>query len=271
MQLKKIVGVLFLFLTIGCKQAIVHSIPEDEANRIVSILHEHGIDAFKVLQDPEKNLWNVSVSAGFEGKAWALLTKYKLPREKERRLKDIFGKSKLVSTPLEEKALFLEAIQGELAYTLEQADGVIDARVHIVMPEEKPGEEQTEPPKASVFVEYSGSSPPFTPDEVKKLVSNGLEGLKPQNVAVVFKQSPLVETGKAGRADIVKVGGLIIDRSSLTMLKIYGVVALGIIIGLSVMLYLTSKMNISLKLHIEELQNKLRIAEKKALEQKRAG
>ena len=42
---------------------------------------------------------------------------------------EIFGKGSLVPTPTEERALYVEALSGELARTLESVEGVTSARV----------------------------------------------------------------------------------------------------------------------------------------------
>jgi len=58
------------------------------------------------------------------------------------------------------------------------------------LPENSPlvDKSQWSPTTASVLIKHRGSAPPLTEDEVKSLVARGVEGLQPENVAVVFKR-----------------------------------------------------------------------------------
>jgi type III secretory pathway lipoprotein EscJ len=60
----------------------------------------------------------------------------------------------------------------------------------VVLPENSPllDKAQWSPTTASVLIKHRGSAPPLTEDEVKSLVARGVEGLQPENVAVVFKR-----------------------------------------------------------------------------------
>jgi type III secretory pathway lipoprotein EscJ len=44
------------------------------------------------------------------------------------------------------------------------------------------------PATASVLLRYLGSNPPLREEEVKRLVAHGIEGLHPDNVAVIFNR-----------------------------------------------------------------------------------
>ena len=84
----------------------------------------------------------------------------------------------------------LLGLSGELTRTLKSVTGVVDARVQVVLPENSPllDKAQWSPPTASVLLKHRGSAPPLTEDEIKSLVARGVEGLQPENVAVVFKR-----------------------------------------------------------------------------------
>jgi len=88
----------------------------------------------------------------------------------------------------------LMALSGELSRTLKTVQGVVDARVQIVLPENSPllDKSQWSPTTASVLIRYRGGSLPLSEDEVKKLVARGIEGLQADNVAVVFKRTAAV-------------------------------------------------------------------------------
>jgi type III secretion protein J len=97
----------------------------------------------------------------------------------------------MIPTASEEKARMLLGLSGELTRTIKSVTGVVDARVQVVLPENSPllDKAQWSPPTASVLVKHRGSAPPLTEDEIRNLVARGVEGLQPENVAVVYKRT----------------------------------------------------------------------------------
>ncbi|HUJ75660.1 MAG TPA: hypothetical protein VL359_12405, partial [bacterium] len=90
----------------------------------------------------------------------------------------------------EEKARLLVGLAGELTRTLKSVNGIVDARVQVVLPENSPLLDKSEwnPTTASVLVKYQGAKPPLKEDDIKRLVAKGVEGLKAEDVAVVFNK-----------------------------------------------------------------------------------
>jgi len=82
------------------------------------------------------------------------------------------------------------ALQGEISRTLKSVTGVADARVQVVLPENSPilNKSDWKPTTASVLLKYNWPQPPLREDEVRSLVSKAIEGLAPENVAVVFNR-----------------------------------------------------------------------------------
>lgn len=79
---------------------------------------------------------------------------------------------------------YQRALEGELARTLEAMDGVTDATVHLVLPEEQLFAEQREPASASVLL---ASSRELRADEVETvafLTASAVEGLGPDQVTI---------------------------------------------------------------------------------------
>ncbi|MEM9552940.1 MAG: type III secretion inner membrane ring lipoprotein SctJ [Acidobacteriota bacterium] len=218
---------IVLTLLLGCRADLLHRLPEVEATQILAVLQEHGIEAEKQLDDEEANLWRVTVPRGEATRAFSLLAEYKLPRTSDRRMQDVFSQNKLVLSPVEEQALYLEALQGEIAHTLEAIEGVIDARVHLVRPQRDLAGRPLSQAKASVVIEYqpdAGGLQPIRPREVQALVANAVPDLQAEQVAVVQKASKLVRAegeprGEARGADLVTVGPLLLEASSLSSLR----------------------------------------------------
>ena len=86
-----------------------------------------------------------------------ILSEKSLPRPATRGFEQVFSGDSLIPSATEEKALFLDALQGEIIETLESLDGVISARVHLVLPERDPlNPEAAVEPMAAVALRTEG-------------------------------------------------------------------------------------------------------------------
>lgn len=80
------------------------------------------------------------------------------------------------------------ALGEELSRTISDIDGVLTARVHIVMPDNDPLSRDTVPSAASVFVAYKpGTDVGGLVPQIKMLVANGVAGLSYDKVSVVMR------------------------------------------------------------------------------------
>ena len=68
-------------------------------------------------------------------RAVELLKSQGYPRDKFAKIGEVFQKSGLVSSPTEERIRYMYALSQEIAETLTRIDGVMNARVHIVIPD----------------------------------------------------------------------------------------------------------------------------------------
>ena len=100
---------------------------------------------------------------------------------------EIFDKSYVGVSDFMQKTNHLRALQGELSRTVAELNGVRNARVMIVMPENKLLSSQANiHPTASVFVDTGGNSlPESSVNAIRSLVANSVEGLKIDDVSVV--------------------------------------------------------------------------------------
>jgi flagellar M-ring protein FliF len=102
---------------------------------------------------------------------------------------ELFDKPTFGMSDFMQRANYYRALQGELSRTIRQLDEVANARVLIVVPEDKlfGQETQVQVAKASVFIQLQpGRS--LNDSQVRAirfLVANGVEGLQPERVAVV--------------------------------------------------------------------------------------
>lgn len=187
-----VVGLLSLA---GCTRQLETGLTENDAQQIVVLLRENGINATTELDPTQKKdtaAWLVNVRGQSDTvvRAWKILSENGLPREKVKGLDDVFANAGMIPTAAEEKARLLSGLDGELTRTLDSLPGVVDARVQVVLPDNTPLLDKSEqsPPTASALVQFQGDQPPLKDVEIKSLIAKSIEGLTPENVAVVFKR-----------------------------------------------------------------------------------
>jgi flagellar M-ring protein FliF len=100
---------------------------------------------------------------------------------------EIFDKGQFGLSDFVQRTNYLRAIQGELARTITQLQGVRAARVMIVQPENRLLlTDQGVKPTASVFVDVGGGRLEVEQvNAIRSLVANAVQGLVPDQVAVV--------------------------------------------------------------------------------------
>lgn len=215
-----------LFLA-ACQSDLYTKLTEREANEIVALLIRSGISASRVAAKDGTSTVRVEESSFAD--AVALLNEAGLPRPKFATMGDVFADTKFVSSPIEERARFIYALSQELSKTLSEIDGVIAARVHLVLPKNDPLREDNKPSSASVFIKHdpSISIAPLLP-QIKTLVTNSIEGLTYDKVSVVFVPG---ERGHklANIANNIKISDSASFLSRLNDTQIYIISALGLL------------------------------------------
>ena len=172
-------------LLTGCKETVYTRAGEQSANEVLSALLEAGVDAEKVVAD-EKS-FDIEVGSRDLARALAVMRTHGLPRPHTQTLGDLFKKEGLVSTPAEERVRYIYGVSQELEKTLQQIDGVVQGRVHIVIPANDPLSDVKKPSSASVFVKYRPPADPATLGPlIRSLVMRGIEGLDAEHVSVAF-------------------------------------------------------------------------------------
>jgi type III secretion protein J len=190
-----LLAVCLPFLLVGCARQLETGLTENDAQQIVVLLRENGINATTELDPNQKKgsaAWVVNVRGQSDTvvRAWKILSENGLPREKVKGLDDVFANSGMIPTAAEEKARLISGFDGELTRTLHSLPGVVDARVQVVLPDSSPlmDRSQQPPPTASALIQFHGDELPLKEAEVKDLMAKSVPGLTPENVAVVFKK-----------------------------------------------------------------------------------
>lgn len=128
-------------------------------------------------------------------------------------LKDVFHRGDLVATPTQERAQLVYAIGGELARAMSSIDGILDARVHVVLPESDPLKRRIVPFSVSVFVRHAPEIQinPVLP-QIKKLVADSAAGLDCEWISVTAAATRAIDKKDKQREAVVL--GIRINRSS---------------------------------------------------------
>ena len=176
----------------GCdKEVPIHSgLAERQANLVMAALLDAGIAAHKVAGD--ENTWNVTIMEGDFAKASNLLEQKGLPRRDFNGVGETFKKTGMVSSPTEERIRFMDALAQDLSRTIAGIDGVVDARVHLVLPENDPFAKNVLPSSAAVAIRTRWDSDlRDRVPSIKALVQNAIEGLKYDKITVtIFRDTP---------------------------------------------------------------------------------
>jgi len=167
----------------ACQVALYSNLNEQEANEIVAALTAEDIAAAK--ERLEGNHWQVQVDEARLGAALDVLRTQGLPNERYASMGDVFQKQGLVSTPAEERMRYIYAVSQELSQTLRSVDGVVSARVHVVIPANDPLSEHVRPSSAAVFIKHRPEVDLrlLTP-AVKDMVAHSIEGLTHDQVSL---------------------------------------------------------------------------------------
>lgn len=189
----QIVCCLSLLLFAGCGKVKLYSnLSEKEANEMIAILQNRGFDMDK--QPGLEGTWDVRVDPSTFGESVEVLSALGYPKDQFTTVGAAFQKSGLVSSPSEERIRFMHALSQGIAETLTNIDGVLTARVHIVLQESDPLKDVTTPSSAAVFIKYRrGSGVEDSVAMIKNLVTNSIEGLSYDKVTIAFFPSDVSE------------------------------------------------------------------------------
>lgn len=213
-----------LFLLAACGQAELYGkLTEGQANEMIAALQTAGIDASKT--DNGEAGWSLATSKSDFGRAVEVLHSQGYPREQFATLGTVFKKEGFVSSPTEERARLVYGLSQELSHTVSEIDGVVQARVHLALPDNRPLADTQQPSSASVFIKYRpGFDINSQVGKIKALIVNSVEGLKIENVSVETFATQPVRTTQVGDA-----GGTI--KASLGGVLAIGAVLLALLIG----------------------------------------
>ncbi|MCK1733188.1 type III secretion inner membrane ring lipoprotein SctJ [Bradyrhizobium sp. 138] len=199
-----------LLALVGCKADLYTKVQEREANEMLAVLLKNGVDALRVAA--KDGTITIQVEQTQIASAIDLLNGEGLPRHAFKSLGEVFSAAGLIASPIEERARYVYALSEELSRTISDIDGVLSARVHVVLPKNDLLRRDTTPSSASVFIRHdSRANLSILLPQIKMLVANSIEGLSYDKVAVVFVsvERPTLEPRPAAAAGFAQASGVI--------------------------------------------------------------
>lgn len=182
-----------LLLGACTSEPLLHQLDEAQANEILLALDEGGVGGEKRRADGADAGWIVEVRPRDVATARRILAERELPRPRTPGFGEVFGEPGMVPTPVEEHARYLHALSGELSRSLEALDGVVEARVHLGLPQDdplSPGERR--PARAAVLVRCRPAACPAVramESGIRSLVAGAADGLSAGSVSLLVAEA----------------------------------------------------------------------------------
>jgi len=223
--MKRILLAAAVSLLLGCDSEVTLNadLSESDANDIISELAHYDITADKQI---DKTGVTLLVNQSDIDRSVRILNAAGLPHKARTNLGEMFQKNGIISSPLEERARYIYALSQELESTLSQIDGVVLARVSVVLPERVAPGEPVQPASASVFIKYTSElDPDAIRPRVHQLIAASIPGLsgKPDDaISIVFFPA---ETYR-DQIKMVSVGPIVMKATTFSTVKICVLVVL---------------------------------------------
>ncbi len=244
----RLMSLLTILLLASCEtnHTIVSNVTERDANEILVFLASKGVDAQKVVApstgigaNAPSNHYMITVASGRAVDAMAILNKVGLPRRQGTTLLELFAKSGLMSSTLEETVRYQAGLAEELRNTIRKIDGVIDADVQISFPNVTGGGGGAPAPgapqqkiTAAVYIKHQGVlEDPNSHIEIKikRLMAGSISGLSYDDVAVISDRSKFADItltpegepiGPRTLQTHVSIWGLVMTQSSIARFRV---------------------------------------------------
>lgn len=191
----------------ACDIDLYTNLDEREANAMVAVLLRDGVPASRKVQD--NGQLTVVVDEKRFAQAMSLLDDAGLPGQSFSNMGQVFKSNGLVSSPVQERAQMVYALSEELSHSVSEIDGIISARVHVVLPDNDLLKRVISPSSASVLVRYDPATDinQLIP-QIKTLVANGISGLSYEGVSVTAVKAAVAKSRASAQPRLASFLGL---------------------------------------------------------------
>jgi type III secretion protein J len=226
----------------GCSYELQHNLNEDDANQIYTLLSKNGISAKKAKEEGgNEPTYMIAVAKTDAAQATELLREHSLPRQQQPGWESITKNKGMIPTEMEQRAMGLQALQGEIDRGLNKIDGILDVHVIPMQPENV---DLTQPDKkplnsVAVLVKYKPNAegrPPIEEQAIRSWVAAASPDTRPEQVKVILTQSQPTSQELTEASRLVSVLGMQMTAASASQFKLLILVIGGV---MTVMIALT--------------------------------
>ena len=182
-----------LLLLSACREVLHSNLTEADANEMLTTLLKRGVDAKK--EAAGKAGYIITVDERDFIQALEIIKEHSLPKAHFDSLGTVFSGQGMISSQTEEQARLAYAISQELAATFSKIDGVLNARVHVVLVQHEQSSGVTTPPSAAIFIRHTKESPVLNMlAGIKDTATRSVPGLTHDKVSIlteVFEETIL--------------------------------------------------------------------------------
>lgn len=174
----------------ACQDDLYTGLTQKTANEMIAILSENGIKASRAAGDTAAT-YKIRVAADDLPQAVRVLKAAGHPKDNFRSIGEVFPGDGIIVTPFEQRVRMSFAISQELSRTISDIDGVVSARVHLMLAEaDTRNSGRVLPPSASVVVQQSGQlDSNELSQRIRLIVSNAVTNLPQRSVSVSIFQA----------------------------------------------------------------------------------
>ena len=171
---------------------LLSKINQNDANTVLLLLAQNHITATK---EAEKELgYSIFVPSDDFERALQIILTNGLPKQSYTNLGEVFKKDSFISSPLEEHARLIYALNQELEGMISKLDGITNVEVKISLPigGDSLWQATEQISTASVFIKYKqGYHVEVYSNKIRQLVANAVPGLTYNNVSIFIYQQSL--------------------------------------------------------------------------------
>ncbi len=183
-----LLGVLLVFLNQPNYSTLFSGLSQEDASKVIDQLNAQKVqyeitDNGKTIKVPKDKVYEERISLAGKGIPSSGIIGY-----------EIFDKSTMGMSDFMQKLNYKRALEGELAKTIMEVDGVEGARVHIVIPQKTVFKDEQKLPTAAIVLKLRNNYS-ITKGNIAaiiNLVSSSVEGLTPGKVTLIDTQGKLL-------------------------------------------------------------------------------
>jgi flagellar M-ring protein FliF len=185
-----LLAVLMFFLNEPNYATLYSGLSQEDAGKVVEHLNSSKIlfkldDNGQTIKVPREKVYELRLTLASKGIPSSGVIGY-----------EIFDKTTMGMSEFMQKLNYKRALEGELARTIQQQDGIVGVRVHIVLPQKTIFKEEEKQPTASVVLKLRNNSAPGKENiqSIVNLLCGSVEGLQPTKVSVIDTRGRILNT-----------------------------------------------------------------------------